>query len=415
AGAEAGGAHNQGFVARFTAAGALDGTFGANGVFADPNSLAAGTPSVQFRDLAFGAGGSILVAGDRDLDAEALKLTAGGAPDAGFGGGDGIATSDFAKGPGFAIATGFGIAVDSQGRVLLSGQTTPSNGDGRGTVVRFTAAGALDTSWGSGTPAPGIVWLPAAQMGRASGVLVSAGDRVVFSGQGSFDPDGPGPYGNTNAPSIARLTAAGTLDPAFGSGGVTVTGVGSYANGFRLTADPVHQRLLVPGSRMLQAPPYDVRPFVLAYGDDGSASTPPPSGETPAPASPAPATPAPVAPAGIVVHVPSKPVAPKPAPLTITQAVSFPPTKSCASRRKFGIRLRVPKGVAVKDATVSLNGKRVAVRKGSRLRSTVNLLHLPKGTFTVAIQLRLADGTVLKGSRKYHTCAVKKRGGKPKV
>jgi len=40
---------------------------------------------------------------------------------------------------------------------------------------------------------------------------------------------------------------------------------------------------------------------------------------------------------------------------------------------------------------------------------------LPKGTFTVTIQLRFADGHVLKGSRKYHTCAAKRRGGKLKV
>jgi uncharacterized delta-60 repeat protein len=409
--------NNNGFVARFTAAGALDTTFAGTGLFADPGSTAAGQPSVQYRDLAFAPAGGIVAAGDRDLDAAALKLTAAGAPDPGFGGGDGIATSDFVKGPGFSIASGFGIGIDSQGRVLLSGQTTPASADAKGTVARFTPAGALDPTWGSGTPAPGIVWLTLAQMARASGLLVSSGDRVVISGSGSADPDGPGPYGQSNAPSIARLTAAGTLDPSFGSGGVTVTSVGVYANGYRLVADPTHQRLLVPGSRTLQAPPYDVRPFVLAYGDDGStgAPPPPPSGGTPAPPASTPA--APVAPAGAVVPPPAaKPTPPPPATrLTIAQAVAFPPTKSCASRRKFGIRLRVPKSVAVKDATVSLNGKRVAVRKGSRLRSTVNLLHLPKGTFTVSIQIRLADGTVLKGSRKYHTCVAKRHGGKPKV
>jgi uncharacterized delta-60 repeat protein len=405
--------NNQGFVARFTAAGALDPSFAGTGLFSDPGSTASGQPSVQYRDLAFGPGGSIVAAGDRDLDAMVLKLSAGGVPDAGFGGGDGIATSDYAKGPGFSIAGGYGIAVDSQGRVLLSGQTTPASADAKGTVVRFTAAGALDTSWGTGTPAPGIVWLPLAQMVRASGVVIASGDRVVLSGSGAADPDGAGPYGPSNAPSIARLTASGTLDPTFGSGGVTVTSVGVYANGYRVAADATHQRLLVPGSRTLQSPPFDVRPFVLAYGDDGSTGAPSPAPSDGGTPTPAPA--APVAPAGTVVPTPKPPAAPPVAKLTIAQAVSFPPTKSCASRRKFGIRLRVPKGAAVKDATVSLNGKRIAVRKGSRLRSTVDLLHLPKGTFTVTIQLRFADGHVLKGSRKYHTCAAKRRGGKLKV
>jgi uncharacterized delta-60 repeat protein len=410
--------NNQGFVARYTATGALDASFAGTGLFVDPGSTASGQPSVQYRDLAFAPGGSIVAGGDRDLDAAVLKLTAGGVPDASFGGGDGLVTSDFDKGPGFSIAGGYGIGVDSQGRVLLSGQTTPAAADAKGTVVRFTATGALDTSWGTGAPAPGIVWLPLAQMARASGVVISSGDRVVISGSGTADPDGAGPYGPSNAPSIARLTASGTLDPTFGSGGVTVTSIGVYANGYRVAVDATHQRLLVPGSRTLQSPPFDVRPFVLAYGDDGSTGTPPagPSGETPTPQPPAPAGPAPVSPAGTVVPPPAAKPAPAAAKLTLAQAVSFPPTKTCASRRKFGIRLRVPKNVAVKDATVSVNGKRVAVRKGSRLRSTVDLLHLPKGTFTVTIQLRFADGHVLKGSRKYHTCAAKRRGsGKPKV
>jgi uncharacterized delta-60 repeat protein len=405
------GFHNQAFVARFTAAGALDPSFAGTGLFVDPNSVASGTPSVQYRDMAFAPGGGIVVAGDRETDAMVIKLSAGGVPDASFGGGDGIVTSDFAKPASTDLAGGYGVGIDSQGRVLLGGQAT-IGGNGLATVVRFTPTGTPDASWGSGTPAPGVVRLTMAQMARAHGVVISSGDRVVLSGSGSFDPDGPGPGGYTNAPSIARLTASGSLDPAFGTGGVTVTGVGVYANGFRVVADATHQRLLVPGSRTLLAPPYDVRPIVLAYGDDGSTGTPPPEPGTPAPADPAPA--APVTPAGAVVPTPAPAAKPKPT-LTFAQAVSFPPTKTCASRRKFGIRLRVPKGVAVKDAIVSLDGKRVAVRKGSRLRSTVNLLHLPKGTFTVSIQIRLADGHVLKGSRKYHTCAVKRRGGKPKV
>jgi hypothetical protein len=136
-------------------------------------------------------------------------------------------------------------------------------------------------------------------------------------------------------------------------------------------------------------------------GGGGSTPTPPATGQgTPVPApAPKPASPA-------------RPKAP-----TIAQSVVFPSTKSCASRRNFKIRLRVPKGAAVTSATVKVNGKAVAVRKGARLRSTVDLRTLPKGRFTVSIELKLANGKTLKGERKYRTCVAKGKGKgqRPKV
>jgi hypothetical protein len=102
-------------------------------------------------------------------------------------------------------------------------------------------------------------------------------------------------------------------------------------------------------------------------------------------------------------------VPPKPTPVTVASAVRFPSTKVCASRRNFSIRLRVPRGAAVSQATVLVNGKRVAVRSGARLRSVVDLRSLPKGRFRVEVRLRLANGKTLKEARRYRTCAPKPR------
>jgi hypothetical protein len=139
-------------------------------------------------------------------------------------------------------------------------------------------------------------------------------------------------------------------------------------------------------------------------GDDGG-TTPPPAATPSTPAAPA----APVRGSGTTPARPTTPAA------VLAQSVTFPPTRSCASRRNFGIRLRVPKGSTVVQATVKVNGRTVAVRKGTRLRSTVDLRRLPKGRFTVAITLRLKDGRTVRGERKYKTCAAKARGGRPKV
>jgi uncharacterized delta-60 repeat protein len=403
---------SQGFVARFTTAGVLDATWAGDGSYQYGGGTSS-DPAVQFFALAFTAAGGVVVSGDRDLDAIVVKLGAGGTPDV-FGTG-GVATSDFAKGPGFSIATGFAVAVDSAGRVLLGGQMTPDAGAARAAITRFTPTGAPDSAWGDGTPAGALVYLPALLMARVMGLLVATDDKVVAAGTGSADPDGPGGASAQNAPSIARLTAAGVMDTTFGTGGGTITALGDYSNGYGVVADPVSSRLLEVAMRRLSGLPYDVRPVVLAYHDDASTSPPPTTTTTTTTAEPPPAP----APAATVLAAP----APLPAAAPVHQAaapklstlVTFPPTKTCASRRKFGIRLRVPRGSPVVSASVKVNGEQVAVRKGSRLRSTVNLVKLPKGRFSVSIALKLADGRVVTGTRRYRTCVPKRNGGRPHV
>jgi hypothetical protein len=103
-----------------------------------------------------------------------------------------------------------------------------------------------------------------------------------------------------------------------------------------------------------------------------------------------------------------------PAP-KIGALVAFPGVKQCASRRNFGIRLRVPRGSDVLKAVVTVNGKQVAVRSGDRLRSRVDLRNLPNGRFKVAIVLTLRDGRTVQGSRKYRTCTAKRGSGRPRL
>jgi hypothetical protein len=82
-----------------------------------------------------------------------------------------------------------------------------------------------------------------------------------------------------------------------------------------------------------------------------------------------------------------------------------PSNKACVSRRNFRIRIRQRGGVTLVYATVAVNGRRVAVRKGARLTAPVNLRGLPKGRFTVRISALTADGRAITGARRYRTCA----------
>ena len=118
--------------------------------------------------------------------------------------------------------------------------------------------------------------------------------------------------------------------------------------------------------------------------------------------------------AGAVSAGPPKPQ-PAPAgataPSSITQVVAgLPSAKACLSRRNFRIRVRPPAGVTVTKAVVLVNGKQVAVRKGARVTAPVDLRRLPKGRYTVKITVTFASGKTLSGTRKYRTCAPRRRG-----
>ena len=82
----------------------------------------------------------------------------------------------------------------------------------------------------------------------------------------------------------------------------------------------------------------------------------------------------------------------------------------------FRIRLRVPRGKKARSAVVRVNGKKVKVVRGKRLRAPVRLRGLPRGTFRVRITIRLANGKRITGVRTYHTCIPRLPGdGPPEV
>jgi hypothetical protein len=105
---------------------------------------------------------------------------------------------------------------------------------------------------------------------------------------------------------------------------------------------------------------------------------------------------------GPVVTAPPAP-APAAAPVEVLPA---PPVASrpCVSRRKFAITVR-PAGVRLVSAIVRVNHKRVAVRKRSgRLRATVDLRGLSKGTYIVTIDARDAGHQRYRETRRYMVC-----------
>jgi hypothetical protein len=97
-------------------------------------------------------------------------------------------------------------------------------------------------------------------------------------------------------------------------------------------------------------------------------------------------------------------------PKRAAPAANLPSSRSCASRRRFRIRLtRAPRGDRVRSAQVLVNGKRATVVRGTRLRAPIDLRGLPKRTVRVTVTVRTAKGRTLRSARTYHTCVAKKR------
>jgi len=348
------------------------------------------------------------------------------------------------------------VAIDAGGRFVVTWHSATASGTNRGAMVRrFTADGAPQTDESAVMYDDYYqnFYLPAVAMADdGSAIVVAAGRSGSLAGilAQRFDSTG-GPQGaifKVNDP-----TAYGVGEPAVAvdpDGDVVIAWEDQQSGAHNVALKQFAADGTQRGAQILAAANTGWNPrasiavdgaarMAVAYqGIDGGGlnavgvytrrlnyGTVPPTTttsnatgttqpQTPAPpASPAASPAPPPSPSPTSSGAPTSPPARPVAAPALASVVAFPSTKVCASRRRFPIRLRVPRGSAVISATVKVNAKRVAVRKADRLRSTVNLIKLPKGRFTVAIELRLADGRVVTGSRRYRTCTPKRRGGRP--
>ncbi len=175
-------------------------------------------------------GGKLVVAGSTRV----VRLLANGRPDPSFGSG-GLAIVPRPPGMGFVLA---GVAVDSQGRVLLAGSARPlpvgSAPDpllSSAAVMRFGADGSLDPSFGSGGMLVSDLGIkpPATNTGHYTGaavglrsIVVDSQNRPLLTG-GAVTKVVNGCGSGEKAVSTgfaARLTEGGGLDGSFGAGGL---------------------------------------------------------------------------------------------------------------------------------------------------------------------------------------------------
>ena len=273
----AGGTHNGAnadfALARYLANGTLDPSFGTGGKV----TTAVGSSSDTAYGLAFDGSGRIVAAGGSNQSAfpfagrfALARYTANGALDGTFGSG-GKVTTPMGE-PEFIAARARAVAVDGAGRIVAGG--VGFNGTLANftlALARYHPDGTLDPSFGAG----GRRFLFGS--GSVAGVVVDPAGRLVVAGSGSdgfgsgiellvsrltldghddpsFAPAWPDPFADDTSAAgaavdpvgrvvvagttrvnvspanthfaLARYLPTGALDPTFGAGGAVVTPVG---------------------------------------------------------------------------------------------------------------------------------------------------------------------------------------------
>jgi uncharacterized delta-60 repeat protein len=207
-------------VAKLTPQGVLDTTFGAGG-FAIKNVFVGANGEVT-RGIVVQSTGKIVVAGavehagaadPRDRDMFAARFNADGTLDTTFGTG-GVAILDLSDGEvvgnGFVADSQWGLAVYPDDRLVISGgQKREGATDTDWAIVRLTANGARDTTFGTN----GVFSLDVDNVNNNPRNPTILPDGSVIS-SGYYTSNG------VILPGIFKLTPNGTLDTTFGVNGV---------------------------------------------------------------------------------------------------------------------------------------------------------------------------------------------------
>lgn len=164
-------------VVRYQSTGALDGTFGVAGIA----TAAMGTGMYTRCGVAIQKDGKIVVGTTRYTaatgeDFAVVRFTSDGDPDPAFGTA-GVASTAIAADDKPDAASG--VALQSDGKIVVAGLSRRDDLFYDYAVVRYTAAGALDHTFG----AQGVVVTPIrSNDNMAFAVVIQADDRIVVAG-----------------------------------------------------------------------------------------------------------------------------------------------------------------------------------------------------------------------------------------
>jgi uncharacterized delta-60 repeat protein len=237
-------------LARFTRDGLVDDPFGTFGqVFTDFPTIA-----IAY-GMAIQSDGRIIITGSTYLGLSAsfglARYNSDGSLDTSFGG-SGLVSTSF----GVRNVTATSVAVQSDGRIVVAGYTYNSTSDSQFALARYNSDGSPDTSFGT---AGHVTATFGGTYEQASSVVVQSDGRIVVGGFTNA--------GGISQFALARYTSDGNPDATFGTAGQVTTDFHSVNTGISSLAVQADGRIVAAGFALLAG--HDE--FALArYNTNGS-------------------------------------------------------------------------------------------------------------------------------------------------
>lgn len=245
-------------LSRYTASGALDTTFGPSRTGRVRTLL--GPKADEAHALVVQSNGKLVVAGvtkstGTGFAIAVVRYNANGSRDTGFG----PTHSGIVRTPVGANAQAFALAQQPDGKLVAAGSTfNGSNTDFA--IVRYTAIGSLDSTFGTG----GIVTTPIGTGADiAYAVAVQPDGKIVAAGLRS----NASKTGHNYDIALVRYNANGSLDTGFGTGGKVRTTVGPSDDVARALVIQPDGKLAIAGFSVINGVGGSV---LVRYKPDGS-------------------------------------------------------------------------------------------------------------------------------------------------
>ncbi len=235
-------------LARFNTNGTLDTSFGTNGVVIEM----LGNNADSIKRVRIQPDGKILLAGTSYADGSTynvmlVRYNSNGTLDTTFNSTGWLTYNVSGESEEYAGD----IALQSDGKIVVAGHTTPSFGAPSNILVmRYNANGTLDTTFDG----DGVLVITPAAGGGAFQVIVLSDGKLLITG-----------YRNDGAKSnflLMRLNSDGSTDTSFGTGGSTTTSVSSDPNYIFSTDRQSDGKIVVAGSN-----------YIARYSADGILDT----------------------------------------------------------------------------------------------------------------------------------------------
>jgi len=246
-------------ILRYNGDGTLDTTFGTGGavVYNGPANAMDTANAVAIQP-----NGKIVVVGTArnidNYDVLVLRYNSNGTLDPTFG------TSGVVlyNGPGNDIDNGQGVALQSDGKIIIVGEShNVSGGYSDSLLLRYNSNGTLDTTFGAG-----------------GAVFYDIGDGSDIGYAVAIQPDGKivitGVHWSGSAATdlqVLRYANNGTLDATFGTGGVVRYGAANVSDaGHAVAVQPDGKILVVGNSLDTLATPIENEAVLLRYNSNGT-------------------------------------------------------------------------------------------------------------------------------------------------